>query len=136
MDVEALNNILDCLLGPDQGGAFPANLSMELWAGDPRLAGSNEIDYPGYAAQSISTTTSWTTPASDGTKRRDTPVLFPAPTGEADDVATHWAFRNTATDALYFVGELGADALDITGAGPEVQIVPRVRAADALALIA
>lgn len=135
MDVEAMNNILDCLLGPDQGAAFPATLRMEIWAGDPRLSGTAQVTYPSYAAQTISTSTSWTTPASGGVKQRDAVVAFPAPSGEADDVGTHWAMFNPATDALYFVGLLG-DQLDISGVGPSPTVLPRVRAADALALIA
>ncbi len=42
---------------------------------------------------------------------------------------------NPATDALYFVGLL-SDQLDISGTGPSPTVRPRVRAADALALIA
>ncbi len=135
MDVEAMNSILDCLLGPNQGESFPATLRMEIWAGDPRLSGTSEVTYPGYVAQTISTSTSWTTAASGGVKERDSVVTFPAPTGEADDVGTHWAMFNPTTDALYFVGLLG-DQLDISGAGSGPTIRPRVRAADALALIA
>ncbi len=135
MDVEAMNNILDSLLGPSQGEAMPATLRMEIWAGDPRLSGTAEVTYPSYAAQTISTSTSWAAAASGGVKERDAVVSFPAPTGEADDVGTHWAMFNPATDALYFVGLLG-DQLDISGAGPSPTIRPRVRAADALALIA
>lgn len=136
MDVEAMNAILDSLFGPGQGSAFPSTLRMEIWAGDPRLAGTSQLSYPGYAAQTISTSTSWTTAASGGVKQRDSAVVFPDPTDEADDVGTHWAMFNPATDALYFVGSFGADELDISGAGDGPAIRPRVRAADALALIA
>lgn len=136
MDVEAMNAVLDCLFGSDQGAAMPATLRMELWRGDPRLATSVQIDYPGYAPETISTSTDWTTAASGGEKARDTAVTFGDPTDEADNVATHWGLFNPATDALYFVGELGADGLDISGAGDGPKIRPRVRAADALTLIA
>lgn len=136
MDVEAMNAILDCLFGANQGGAFPTEFRMELWAGDPRLTGSFQITYPGYAPVMVSTSTDWDTPADGGVKERTLAVQFADPTDEADDVGTHWVFFNDATDALYFVGSLGADGLDISGAGTGPLVRPRVRAADALALIA
>src|SRR5690349_2386390 len=100
MDVEAMNMILDGLLGTDASAAMPATYSVELWHGDPRLSASFEIDYLDYAPVEISGTAGWNA-AADGTKTRTDVVLFPAPGGEADDTVTHWLMRDPDSGAAF-----------------------------------
>lgn len=127
VSVTTQNQILAGWLGSGRAAGSPDSYSLELWAGDPRDAGSFEVSGGGYVAQTIDAD-DWNAP-SGGQIQASSPVAFPDATDEYNDTATHLVLRDTSTTEIAFCAPL-AEPLDVTGASGGPQITPIVFFAD------
>lgn len=104
---------LDNDYGPTRGPNAPDNLIVHLFGGDPDGDGV-EVTGGGYAPATMSND-DWAL-AADGIKSTDPSPIFPAPTGEWDITATHWALEDADTGLWWDSAPLSTP-LDVTGAG-------------------
>jgi hypothetical protein len=123
LDVSERNLILDCRFGPSRSSLVTGSYAFELWSGDPRDVGSNEVSGGGYAA--VADVLSNWGPADGGETTKTAAVDFVL-TGalDDDDSVTHWLYRNTTTGLAAYCDALSEEILP-TGAGT-ISILPTI----------
>lgn len=109
--------------GPTRGPNAPDSYTVELWVGDPSLAGSYQMPATttledstvvanGYAAPTVLSDNFAPDELGIGVR-----VQFPDATEEWPDTATHWLLRDTVTGEGWDYALL-ATPLDVTAPGP------------------
>lgn len=109
-----------------QNSATAGVFWISLHTSDPGEAGAqntNEADYTSYARVSVARSgAGWTVSGSNASNAAA--VTFPAKTGGADDVVTHFGIGSDSSGAgnLFFKGALGASRTISDGVTPEFAI--------------
>lgn len=112
LDDEAADAVLASRYGASRAANMPDAHTLELWDGNPNVAGSAELPATnGYAAADVAPA-DWSTPAA---RKTTALVTFDAPTGPWP-TATYWVLRGD--DGYGYDYGTTTEQVDVTGASP------------------